>query len=67
MAKIIGWDAKQLYVGTCRQCSAIIECAECETIERTHYDYGGGTDKYHTVMCPNDRCTNHAVEVFRKR
>lgn len=67
MAKIVGYDSKYLFTGTCSSCCAIIECTESETTERTHYNYGGGSEKYRTVVCPNDRCINHAVEVFRKR
>lgn len=63
MAKIVGWNEKYLFKGTCSKCTAIIECTELETTRRSYTDYGGGNDLYYTCPCPN--CSN-SVEVFKR-
>ena len=37
----------------CRNCGATLEYVPLDVKETRHTDYGGGTDTYYHIVCPN--------------
>ena len=58
--EIIGYDESIKKKVTCRHCSAIIAYLPCDVQSSIHHDYGGGSDTYRRITCPN---CSHLVEV----
>lgn len=52
MATVVGRDEKAVKRITCRDCASIIEYVECEVKTSTHRDYGGGSETYRELPCP---------------
>jgi len=52
MPIIVGKDTSVLHRVTCRNCSSVLEYAECERQHRSHTDYSGGTDTWKVIICP---------------
>ncbi len=54
MAKVIGVDKSKAKQLTHSECGAIIEYFESEVVSKVEYEpYGGGSDIYHYLTCPN--------------
>lgn len=53
MAKVISIDPKCAKRVTHTECGAIIEYFANEIEIKVHYDYGGGSDTYAYLTCPN--------------
>jgi hypothetical protein len=53
MAKVIRIDKKQAKRKTHKECGAVIEYFENELEYKTISDYGGGSDRYAFLTCPN--------------
>jgi 5-methylcytosine-specific restriction endonuclease McrA len=51
--EIIGYDDSLKKKATCRHCTAIIAYVRADVMEEAHTDYGGGSDLYHYIICPN--------------
>lgn len=62
MAKVVGKDSKVFKRCTCHKCASIIEYLPIEVKSRNYTDYGGGSDTYYWIVCPE--CGND-VEVDR--
>ena len=52
MAKVVGKSKKMVKKVTCRNCASIIEYTQREVQSRTYSDYGGGTDSFSYITCP---------------
>ena len=54
MAKVIRIDKGQAKFITHSECGAVIEYFENEVVKKIENEpYGGGTDVYHYLTCPN--------------
>ena len=53
MAKVIRIDEKKAKRVTHSECGAVIEYYEVELEYKWHSDYGGGSDRYAYLTCPN--------------
>lgn len=53
MPKLIGIDPGAAKRVTHKKCGAIIEYFEREVEKSIHYDYGGGSDPWWHIKCPN--------------
>jgi len=53
MATVVGYDQAAKKRTTCHKCSAIIEYVQNEVYDELHHDYGGGSDVYYFISCPN--------------
>jgi len=53
MARIIEIDKSTERKVTHRDCGAVIGYFQNEVRHETHYDYGGGSDLYYYIPCPN--------------
>lgn len=59
MAKLIRIDKTKAKRITHKDCGAVIEYFENEVQSYNKTDYGGGTDTYYYIICPN--CKNKIV------
>lgn len=55
MADILGFRPKKQV--TCKNCGAIIAYENNEVTSYNVHDYGGGSDTYYSIKCPN--CGDH--------
>jgi hypothetical protein len=53
MAKVIRIDKTKAKRKTHNDCGAVVEYFETEVQSYTKTDYGGGTDIYYYIICPN--------------
>ncbi len=53
MAKLIKIDKKKAKRRTHSECGAVVEYFENEVQDFQKTDYGGGTDTYYYIVCPN--------------
>lgn len=53
MAKVIKIDRKKAKRISHNECGALIEYFENELEFKIHQDYGGGSDRYAYLTCPN--------------
>lgn len=54
MTKVIGIDETKAKRRTCTDCGAVIEYMPHEVESKVENEpYGGGTDTYHYLTCPN--------------
>lgn len=53
MVKVVGKNDQHVKRTTCRNCASILEYTRNEATPHIHYDYGGGSDTYYWITCPN--------------
>jgi RNase P subunit RPR2 len=53
MVKIVGKDERAVKRTTCVRCASILEYTLNEVSRIVVRDYGGGSDSYNTIQCPN--------------
>lgn len=53
MAKVVGFDKSKKKKITHSKCGAIIKYYEREVTYKNIGDYGGGSDRYGHLTCPN--------------
>ena len=53
MPKVVGKDEKHIRRCSCKHCASILEFTNSEVTKYTAKDYGGGSDTYRYILCPN--------------
>lgn len=53
MAKVVKIDKSKMKIITHSECGAVIKYFESEVKSEWKSDYGGGSDLYHYLICPN--------------
>lgn len=53
MVTVVGRDDKYRYQATCKTCASILEYWEQEVQRAIHTDYGGGSESWEYIVCPN--------------
>ena len=62
MPRLIRIENKEANEITHSKCGAVIRYFDNEAIKGTHHDYGGGSEIYYYIFCPNSLC-EEKVEV----
>lgn len=60
MVRSVGKDPGMIRKATCQHCALILEYYPRDVKSETHSDYGGGTDTYYHIICPD---CDHQVRV----
>lgn len=63
MPRLLSPVPVKTYVVTCTNCMCNVEFIPNDIISATHSDYGGGSDTYFHIICPNPICNGKSINV----